>query len=159
MYITYHCNKFKIIVLCRFHIEQQMLIIHIFSTNLHRITLLRFQVNLQKAENTLTVRHWQFPYISAFDIFISQILCTLTILKVPIFCFSQFCSDFSYLPPDQIRYILCRLTFPHAAAVQISWGSAWPEAWSHFHALFPLHWSVPSEFPLQETPSATHSDW
>lgn len=33
MYITYHCNKFKIMVLCRFHIEQQMLIIHIFSTN------------------------------------------------------------------------------------------------------------------------------
>ena len=57
MYITYHCNKFKIMVLCRFHIEQQMLIIHIFSTNLHRITLLRFQVNLQKAENTLTVKH------------------------------------------------------------------------------------------------------
>ena len=45
-------------------------------------------------------------------------------MKVPIFYFSQFCSDFSYLPPDQIRYILCRLTFPHAAAVQISWGSA-----------------------------------
>ena len=44
-------------VLCRFHIEQQMLIIHIFSTNPHMITLLRFQVNLQKAENTLTVRH------------------------------------------------------------------------------------------------------
>ena len=57
MYITYYCNKFKIMVLCRFHIEQQMLIIHIFSTDLHRITLLRFQVNLQKAENTLTVRH------------------------------------------------------------------------------------------------------
>ena len=57
MYITYYYNKFKIMVLCRFHIEQQMFIIHIFSTNLHRITLLRFQVNLQKAENTLTVRH------------------------------------------------------------------------------------------------------
>ena len=39
------------------YFAQQMLIIHIFSTNLHRITLLRFQVNLQKAENTLTVRH------------------------------------------------------------------------------------------------------
>ena len=102
MYITYYCDKFEFMVLCRFHIRN-------FT---------------KKAENTLAARYWQFPYISAFDIFIYQILCTLTILKVPIFYFSQFCSDFSYLPPDQIRYILCRLTFPHAAAVQISWGSA-----------------------------------
>ena len=73
MYITYHCNKFKIMVLCRFHIEQQMLIIHIFSTNLHRITLLRFQVNLQKSRKysdcqTLTVPvYFGFWYLYISD--------------------------------------------------------------------------------------------
>ena len=57
MYITYYCDKFEIMVLCRFHIRN-------FT---------------KKAENTLAARYWQFPYISAFDIFISQIFCTLSL--------------------------------------------------------------------------------
>ena len=48
MYITYYCDKLEIMVLCRFHIRN-------FT---------------KKAENTLAARYWQFPYISAFDIFI-----------------------------------------------------------------------------------------
>jgi hypothetical protein len=49
MYVTYYYNKFIIMILCRFHIEQQMRSIHLHSTILHMITLLRFQVNLQKS--------------------------------------------------------------------------------------------------------------